>query len=104
MSSFHVELLLASDDTCVGAKSYSECLAVALRLLAARQGRALRDPVGVSGVVTSAGTQAKKDALVVSVTESAMHATSAFQAELSDNTEEAIRQWNIVFNGRFPRP
>jgi hypothetical protein len=46
MSSFHLELLLASEGTCVGVKSYWQCLFDSLYLIANRQGRGLRDPLG----------------------------------------------------------
>jgi predicted nucleotidyltransferase len=103
LSSFHVELLLASEKTCVGVKGYSTCLSDTFALLASRQGRSLQDPVGISGWVTAASTQAKRDALATSLRDSAAHARSAHLAELNGDTEEAIRQWNIVFNGCFPR-
>lgn len=103
LSSFHVELLLACEGTCVGVKGYSAVLDDAFDVLARRQGRGLQDPVGISGLISAANTQAKRDALAASLKDAAFHARSAYVAEINGDTDEAVRQWNLVFNGYFPR-
>lgn len=99
---FHVELLLAQEAVCVGVKGYAECLLKAFRLLRDRRGRALQDPVGISGLIPAAFTEAKRDALVNAAAYAAEHAARAVDAENRGDLDEAFRQWNIVFKDAFP--
>lgn len=101
LQSFHVELVLASEGICAGVKSYAECLADAFDALAARNGRALQDPIGISGLIPAANTPAKRSAVANALASAADHATRACEAEHNRNTPEAVRQWNIVFNNSF---
>jgi hypothetical protein len=103
LNSFHVEILLASEDICSGVKTYSACLADALRELAKRDARALIDPLGISGYIKAANTETKREKVVAAVNDSAYHAASALLAERSGDAAEAVRQWDIVFNGFFPK-
>jgi hypothetical protein len=102
LSSFHVELLLAQDDVCVGAKGYGRCLMEALVLLDKRQCRALQDPLGLSGLISAASTAAKVDATAAAVHKAAYHAQRACYAEEHLSVADAYEQWNIVFQGAFP--
>lgn len=102
LSSFHVELLLAESRICIGAKSYAQCLFEAFNLLAERECRALRDPLGISGLIQAAATEAKQQAAVGTVIASYNQALAALQAERSRNTPEAYRQWKLVFRDQFP--
>lgn len=102
LSSIHLELLLASENVCIGAKSYSRCIAEALDVLRRRECRGLRDPVGVAGVLYAVQTQAQYEQLRSAVEYAADHADRAVYAESKKNWNEALRQWNIVFNGTFP--
>lgn len=88
---------------CVGAKSYTQCLVEAFQLLAERGGRALQDPVGISGLIPAANTDSKRSQLATAVRNAAFHAIRAWEAEAGRNTPEAVRQWDIVFNGHFPK-
>lgn len=102
LSSIHLELLLASESVCVGAKSYSTCIAEAFDSLRRRECRGLRDPVGVAGVLYAVNTQAQHDRLRSAIEYAADHANRAVHAEVRKDWSEALRQWNIVFNGAFP--
>lgn len=102
LGSLHLELFLATEGTCIGAKSYSECLSSTFKALARRRGAALRDPV-LGGLITAVDTDAKRGTLVAAFEHGSLHSGCAFSAEINGDTQEAIRQWNIVFNGRFPR-
>lgn len=99
---FHLELLLAQEGICVGVKGYAECLLLAFRLLRDRRGRALQDPVGISGLVPAAFTEAKRSALADAAAYAAEHAGRAVDAEVRGDLDESFRQWGIVFNGKFP--
>lgn len=103
LNSFHVEMLLASENICAGVKTYPTCLAEALDKLAARKCRALVDPLGISGYIKAANTESKQERVVAAVADSAFHAGRAVAAERAGDVDEALRQWDIVFNGLFPR-
>mgnify|MGYP000745878555 CR=1 FL=1 len=102
LSSIHLELLLASQKICVGAKSYSNCVRDAFHLLRQRECRGLHDPLGVAGTLYAAQTQVQYDQLVAAVDYAADHAQRATEAESRRDWTEARRQWSIVFNGAFP--
>jgi hypothetical protein len=99
---FHLELLLASEGTCEGAKSYGACLRDAFRLLRDRRGSALNDPLGISGRIPINYTDAKARDLVNHAAHAADHADAAHYAEAIGDLDEAFRQWRIVFNDAFP--
>jgi hypothetical protein len=100
--SFHVELLLASESTCEGIKSYALCLRDAFRLLRDRGGRALNDPLTISGRIPIVYTPVMGRSLVKHATHAVEHADAALRAEESGNLDEAYRQWRIVFNDEYP--
>lgn len=103
LSAFHLELLLAKEGTCNGARSLAACVADALSLLERRECRALQDPCGISGYVPAASTDAKVDRLLAAVHGSATRARDAVQYEALGMSDEARRLWGIVFNNYFPR-
>ena len=98
IQSFHIEILLATDDVCSGIKSYTQCLHDAFKLLANRECRGLQDPLGISGVIYAAKTQTQCEEINNAVNYVLEHARSALYAESWRDYEEASRQWNIVFN------
>jgi hypothetical protein len=101
LSSFHIEMVLAIEETCKGVKSYSECLRDILRSLTNRECRAIRDPYGIAGNIAAVKTTVQRESAFLSVKNSRDHANSAVEAE-SWSVMEARRQWNLVFNSRFP--
>lgn len=103
LNSFHLELLLAQEEICVGAKTYAMCLYKALALLNRRECRALQDPLGVSRLVKASNTEAKREKTQAAIAYSADHARRALVATGEGKTVEAVRQWDVVFNGHFPK-
>ena len=99
--SFHLDLLMAWGEVCVGVKSYGQCLLDAFRLLADRECRGLRDPVGVVGVIYAAKTTAQWEAMNTAVASSLAHARKAIVAESWRDFPEANRQWSMVFNYQY---
>jgi hypothetical protein len=99
---FHVELLLADSGVCVGPKGYGYCLFDAFVLLAKRSGRDLNDPLRISPRIPAAYTDAQRDALVSHAVYAAEHAARALRAETEGEIDEAYRQWDLVFHGKFP--
>jgi len=102
ISSFHIELLLASYKICEGIKTYRQCLTETFQLLAQRECRAFRDPLSISGNVPATTTEAQREAALRSVIYARDHAKAALYAESLRDNNEACRQWDIVFNGEFP--
>lgn len=103
LKSFHLELLLAQEGTCVGPKSYAVCVNDALVLLSNRQCQPLEDPMGVSGWVPAANTESKRQQLYQAVSSWADRTYKACMAESQGNFNEAYRLWDLVFNGYFPQ-
>jgi len=102
ISSFHLELMLAAERVCEGAKSYAQCLTETFRLLVSRGCRAYRDPLGVSGNITACHTHIQQAQALEAAIYARLHAKSALDAEARGDNREACRQWGIVFNGSFP--
>jgi len=101
LSSFHIEMVLASEGVCKVAKPYSECLRDLLRSLTDRNCRAIRDPYQISGYISAVKTANQLENASASIRNSRNHANSAVNAE-TYAVAEARRQWQIVFNGNFP--
>jgi len=102
LRSFHAELVLAATQLAVGARTYSQIMRDAIWELYFRDGAALRDPLGISGLVSAASTDVRRASLVNSLEHAYGHAQAAVAAEEKGRGNEAIRQWDIVFNGTFP--
>lgn len=101
ISSFYMEIVLASQGTCAGVMSYSQCLYQAFKALSAREGQSIRDPLGISGVIAATDTTAKLDSLRRALWYAEEHAAKAFDQERLGSGSRANDQWNIVFNGSF---
>lgn len=101
LSSFHADMLLADSGICQGAKTYGHCLYGAFRLLARRECRPLRDPVGLAGVIPAAKTFAQTNLLNDGVRYALQHSEAALSAEAVGDHRTANMQWNLVFNGSF---
>jgi hypothetical protein len=102
ISGFHLEMLLAAEGTCVGAKRYQECLLDVFRLLRDRGGRAVNDPVGVAGRISATATEVQREALVAHATHAVDKTVSAINAEIEGRTDDAFYYWKLVFNHEFP--
>jgi hypothetical protein len=97
--SFHLDMLLAASDICLGVKSYPQIVYEAFRLLDDRECRALRDPVGIAGAIYAARTEAQWEELSKAVAYGLYHSRAALLAQQARDFSEANRQWDIVFNG-----
>lgn len=101
ISSFYIEMALAIHGTCVGPKSYPQCLAELFALLNSRHCGALTDPLGVAKSIPC-GTESQRQASMSSVRDARYHAELALIAEAEGRMPEARRQWSIVFNNAVP--
>lgn len=102
LTSFHIEMLLAANGVCEGIKSYADCITETLQLLAQRECQALRDPLGIAGDIFATRSYQQRETTLRSIVYSRDHAKAALRAEQYGNVSEAKRQWDIVFNGKFP--
>jgi len=103
LSSFHIEMLLASFRICEGVKSYAECVTELLQLLAQRECQAFRDPLQIAGHIGATRSFQQRETALRSIVYSRDHAKEALYAERQRDVQEAKRQWDIVFKGYFPR-
>lgn len=103
LSSFHIEMVLAQEGICSGVKTYATCFTELLMKLAARNCGALRDPLGIAGNIPAVKVPSLLQRSIDAVTSSRDHAKSAENSDYWGSTAEARRQWDIVFNGQFPR-
>ena len=102
LSSFHIEMLLAASRICEGARSYATCVTELFQLLAQRECQGFRDPLQISGNIGATRSFQQRELALRSIAYSRDHAKEALSAERG-NVSEAKRQWDIVFNGNFPR-
>ena len=102
LSSFHLELLLASESVCIGVKSYAQCLAATFNILAQRQCRPLRDPIGISGLVQSTNTELQRADLFKSVCLARDRSFRTVEAEEKGNVMQAKRLWSVIFHNKYP--
>ena len=98
ISSFHIEMVLASEGVCTGVKSYAECMTEMLQKMAERNCAGIRDPYRISGNIPATKTEAQRATALASVKNSREHAKAALALERSGRTQEALEQWNYVFN------
>lgn len=98
VSSFYTDMLLASSDIASGVKSYGECLYEFFAELARREGRGLRDPEGIAGVIPATTSVPARARLVAASITARDRAAVALDAEARGDFAEAVRQWSIVFN------
>jgi hypothetical protein len=103
LSSFHIEMLLASFRICEGVKSYTECVTELLQLLAQRECQGVRDPLGIAGYIGATRSLQQRETAWRSIVYSRDHAKEALYNERQQNDLKSKRQWDIVFNGRFPK-
>jgi hypothetical protein len=103
ISSFHIEMVLASEGVCNGVKSYAECMTELLQKMAERDCAGIRDPYGISGNIAATKTEAQRASALASVKNSREHAKAALYAEHIGKVDDALRQWDYVFNYRLLR-
>lgn len=102
ISSFHMELLFASQGTFSGVKSYAQCIRDAFYELNSRKCAALNDPLGISGRVSASSTDAKLEQAKTAVAFALDKADRALKAEAGRDSQAAHGYWDLVFNGGFP--
>lgn len=102
LSSFQIEMVLASEESCKGVKSYADCTLDIFRSLSRRECRAMHDPYEIAGNIPAVKTANQRERTLASIVNSRNHAASACTAAADGDVNEARRQWDIVFNNQFP--
>jgi len=102
LSGFYIEIFLAHEGICNGAKPYAHCLNDVFALLANSQCAGIEDPMEVTQVIEPASSEEKRGRTQIAVLNSAKRAYKALIAEMNGDIYESLRLWNLVFNGRFP--
>lgn len=103
LQSFYVEMLLATTEVSVGARSYATVFALALRALHRCECRSVIDPVGISPRIAAATTEVLRRELFDAVRSSLGWARRAIVAEGEGRLSEAYDYWDHVFVGEFPK-
>lgn len=98
ISSFHIEMVLASEGICNGVKSYAECMTELLQKMAERDCAGILDPYRINGNIAATKSEAQRATASASVKNSRDQAKAALSAERNGNVKEALRQWNYVFH------
>ncbi|HQR55904.1 MAG TPA: hypothetical protein PLW72_07925 [Burkholderiaceae bacterium] len=101
LGSFYVDMLLAGEGVCLGAKTYAQCLCEFFEMLVRRKCSGYVDPCGIAGRIAASNTAAQREVLQRTALYALEHARSALAAEARRHHEEANRQWNLVFNATY---
>lgn len=103
LSSFYVELVLATTDVCRVAESHTMTFARLLVELESRGCGPVADPLGVSGTIAGCASEAKRTSAMRTISAASQRAVAAVEAEQKGKLDEALRFWDVVFNGGFAR-
>ena len=98
LSSFYTDMLLASTGIGAGVQSYGECLWQFFSVLARREGRGMRDPVGIAGTIAAVHSDAARERLANAAASARDRSAAALKAARHQNYVEANRQWSLIFN------
>lgn len=103
LHSFTSEMRIATSGICRGAKAYAICTAESLIHLLQHLDDICPDPLGVSTEMTLIDSRPKLARARTALNASIDRVIRAVRAEESGDFKEAIRLWDLVFNGHFPR-
>ena len=101
ISSFYADMVLSAYGTCTGAKTYGQCLYEFFDALSKGKCGALPDPCGISGNIAATNTDSQRQLLLTAVEHALAHSRAAIVAQQRQDSREANRQWDLVFNGGF---
>lgn len=99
--SFYVDMLLAGEGLCLGAKTYGKCLCDFFEAVVQRECAGYVDPCGIAGRIALAPTSAQRDTAFRAAVYARDHARWGLAAEIRGDHVEANRQWSLVFNGTY---
>lgn len=102
ISSFYMEMVLATEGICEEYDKTRECLAAAFEALRDCDLDPIDDPLEISDEIGPCRTAAQELEIGNAVDRAADWAMQALEAESDDDEDEACRRWDQVFNGEFP--
>jgi len=102
ISSFYLELRIAKYATNESSIVYSIDLKVILAHLADVALAKVRDPMGISGLISPCRTDAQLETAKSKVSTALTRAQKARDAEQAGDIKSAFSWWDKLFNGRFP--
>lgn len=100
--SFHLELRITKflEDSVVFA--YDENILNIFSHLNQVQLADMRDPMGISGLISSTQTYAQRSGALSKLNTALTRAEKAYNARVKDKTDDAFYWWNMLYNGNFP--
>jgi hypothetical protein len=101
LSSWYIDMLLATSGIASGVKSYGDCLNEFFNVLVRRDVHGLSDPAGGSTVIPSSSSPAARARLYDSVKAAATQAQAALDAQARGENASARRQWKALFKRRL---
>jgi len=102
ISSFYLEMRLASYASTQSQIVYSIDLKTILNQLWVDQLAAMQDPIGISGYIKPCNTEAQKKESLSKLATASVRADKAREAEENGDIANAYYWWNLLFNGEFP--
>ena len=102
VSSFYLELWVASYASGGDSIVYSVDVTNVLRGLSASSLAAIQDPMGISGYIYPGLTAVQRTATLTKLSRAVTRAEKALDAEQDEKTRNAFYWWNLVFGERFP--
>ncbi|WP_126247826.1 hypothetical protein [Chitinophaga rhizosphaerae] len=100
--SFYLELRTTSYADSTTTVSYKKDMRAVLRMLYANQLAAMRDPMGVSGLVPACKTENQRASALSKLEWAVERSTKAIEAEDRGKIDQAFYYWNLVFGNCFP--
>lgn len=101
LRSYYVELLLSKSGIANGARSYAHLLSRSFRLLNQRQGKALRDPATRVPMTPMFGKRTNAQKIRTTLRNTHKQAAEAIRMARTGRTNDALKLWQKIFNGRF---
>ena len=102
ISSFYLELRVAKYASDESSISYPADVKGVLALLDEIELAKIRDPMGVSGLISPCKSESDLVASKSRVSTALTRATKAFKAEEDSKTKTAFYWWDLLFGGKFP--
>ena len=102
ISSFYLELRLTKYSEGESSILYSIDIKRILRYLYNNELADMRDPKGISGLISPCATDAQHEEAMSKLATALTRAEKAREAEDKDNIKDAFYWWNLLFSGKFP--
>ena len=102
ISSFYLELRVTKYSEGESSILYSIDIKRILRYLYNNELADMRDPKGISGLISPCATDAQHEEAMSKLATALTRAEKAREAKDKDNIKDAFYWWNLLFSGKFP--